>query len=525
MTFKNLTDKQKDYIKKIYKDNSKSWDERMDLLKSKFGVAERTIRRWCSEGLELAEKGSVEPEVLQTAKKKKLNKQKKIFLITSAQSATPVNKELLKNMEVYAKHINAEILIIPFRYHNPTSIFSNEEKENEWWDKSLIKYLTLNRHSLNKGISVLSDIKIQPTSTNPLQGLEGITGQHSSVIGHPRFELKTIPTLEGCRPKLMFTTGCVTMPNFGDTKNGKKGEFHFSSGFAIVEIKDSETFFFRQVSANKNGEFIDLYFHAKDGVISREKDVEACVMGDIHVADCDPRVTDITLNNLFKKLKPKSVFLHDIISSNSISHHNTKDPFILHKKEVQGSNSLQKEIDEMIVWLKPFEKYNTYIVKSNHDIHIDRFLRENDFRSMTTYKNAIAYMELSLATLRGEAPNGAVPYIIKKHYPKMKCLNENDSVTIKGWLLSAHGHQGASGSRGSLSQFSKLSTRSITAHSHCVGRIGGAISVGTSTFLRIGYNKSFSGWSNAHAIINSIGKTQIIIFFHTKDGLEYTTLK
>ena len=523
MRFNELTDKQKNRIKSVYKDKSMSWDERMDLLKSEFKCSERTLRKWCSENLNLAEKVAKESEVLKGAKTKKINKEKKIFLITSAQSATPVDEELLRNMEAYAKRINGEILVIPYRYHNPTSLFSKEEKEHEWWDKKILKYLTLNRHDLNNGISVLSDIKIQPTSATPLQGLEGMTGQHSSVVGHPRFELKTIPVMDGCAPKIMFTTGCVTVPNFGDTKNGKKGEFHFSSGFAIVEIKDKDTFFFRQVGAKANGEFIDLFFHVKDGVVNKETSVEAVILGDIHVANCDPRVTDVTLNNLFKKLTPKSVFLHDIIDSQSISHHNLDDPFILHDQEMDGTNSLQKEIDDMIKWLKPFEKYNVHIVKSNHDTHIDNFLKR-DWRKMATMKNAIPYMELGLARLKGGAKNGSIPFLINRHYPKFKCLGDNDNVTVKGWLCSVHGHMGASGSRGSLPQYSKLSTRIVTGHSHVIGRIGGAVSVGTSTYLRVGFNKSFSGWINAHGIINRLGKFQHIVFFNTKDGMEYTTL-
>lgn len=525
MNFNDLTEKQKEYIKKVYKNTKLSWDERMDLLKAKFEISERTVRKWCSEKLDLAEKIKSDSDIIIKAKKRRIDKKVKRFLISSAQSATPVNKEFLKNMEAYAKHINAEILIIPFRYHNPTSIFSAEEQENEWWDESIIKYLTLNRHDLNKGISVLSDVKIQPTSAIPLQGLEGMTGDHSSVVGHPRLELKTIPTMEGSRPKILFTTGCVTVPNFTDTKNGKKGEFHFSNAFSIIELKDNETFFFRQVSANKSGEFIDLYFHAKDGIISREKDIEAISMGDIHVAHVNDKVIDVTLKKLFKKLQPKSIFIHDIIDSESISHHNLQDPFLLHKQEMDNSNSLQKEIDDMITWLKKIEKYNVYIVKSNHDEHIDKFLKTTDWRKMSTLKNAIPYMELATIKLRGEAPNGIVPYIINKHYPKFKCLTDDDNIVIKGYLMSVHGHRAANGSRGSLQQYSRLSTKSVTAHSHTIGRIGGAVSVGCSCYLRVGFNVSFSSWINSHGIVNRLGKFQHIVFFNTKDGMEYTTLE
>jgi len=527
MKFKDLSDKQKQRIIDVYNDKGGvSWEKRALMLANEMGLkSERTIRKWVSEKMNLKEKFKDEPEQYVMAKKRTLDGEKKIFLITSAQSATPVNQKLIENMEAYAEHINAEILVIPFRYKNPTSVFTNEQEDNEWWDSKVVKYLTLNRHDLNNGISVLSDVPIQPTATSPLLGLEGMTGEHSCVVGHPKMELKTIPVMEGCRPKIMFTTGTCTKSNYTSSKAGKKGEFHHSMGFAIVEIKDNETFFFRQVGAKDNGEFIDLFYHVKDGVINRETEVEACAMGDIHVAHVDERVVDITLNDLFKKLRPKKLFIHDIIDSESISHHNIKNPFLLHEKEMDGSNSLQREIDEMLKWLDKIKGYSVYIVKSNHDTHIDQFLETTDWRKMSTLKNAIPYMELATARLKGKAPNGVVPYLINQKFPKFKCLTDDCNITVKGVLMSVHGHKGASGSRGSIQQYSRLSTKSMTAHSHQIGRIGGAVSVGCSCHLRVGFNTSFSGWTNAHGLVNRLGKMQHIVFFHTKDGLEYTTIK
>ena len=211
MKFKNLTESQKDRIREVYNDkDSTSWEKRAAMLGDELGVSERTIRKWCSERLSLKEKVDIEPEQYVKAKARVHDENKKRFIITSAQSATPVNKHFIKNIEAYAEHINAEILVIPFRYKNPTSVFNSEQQEGEWWDDSIVKYLTLNRHNLNNGISVLSDVPIQPTASNPLLGLEGMTGQHSCVVGHPRMELKTIPVMEGCIPKIMFTTGACT---------------------------------------------------------------------------------------------------------------------------------------------------------------------------------------------------------------------------------------------------------------------------------------------------------------------------
>lgn len=525
MKFKDLTQEQIQLAKSIYTNKEMSWDDRMKKLMELFGKSERTIRKWCSGKLGFKEKIEIDSEQYEKAKKRKADKTKSRFIITSAQNATPVNKKFLINIEAYAKYIDAEILVIPFRYQNPTSVFTDKQESNDWWDNSIEKYLTLNRHDLNNSISILSDIKIQPTASNPLLGLEGMTGDHSCVIGHPRLELKTLPVMEGCKPKIMFTTGAITQSNYTDSKQGKKGEFHHSLAFAIVEIKNDDVYFFRQVSANSSGDFIDLFYYVSNGEINDETNVEAIALGDIHTRVCNPEIIDKTINHLFKHLHPKKVFLHDIIDSQSISHHNLKDPFKLHELEQKNANDLSLEINEMLDWLKQFEAYNTYIVKSNHDEHIDRFLCETDWRKMTNIKNAIPYMNLALAKLNGEAPNGVIQYIINKKYPKIKCLGYNDNVTVKGYLMSIHGHIGASGSRGSLAQYSRLSTKTVTGHSHAIGRIGGSVSVGTSTYLRLDYNKGASNWINAHGIVNRLGKFQHIVFFKTDNGFEYTTLR
>ena len=78
---------------------------------------------------------------------------------------------------------------------------------------------------------------------------------------------------------------------------------------------------------------------------------------------------------------------------------------------------------------------------------------------------------------------------------------------------------GSNGSRGSLLQFRKLNTKIIVGHYHSPGRKDGAIAVGTSTKLRVGYNQGPSSWLQSHVIIHKDGKAQHINFING----EYTT--
>ncbi len=93
-------------------------------------------------------------------------------------------------------------------------------------------------------------------------------------------------------------------------------------------------------------------------------------------------------------------------------------------------------------------------------------------------------------------------------------------IGVGGFELGHHGHIGANGSRGSIEQFRRMPTRVIIGHSHQPCRIDDALSVGTSTPLREGYNKGASSWMNAHIVIHENNTAQHLLFV---DG-EYTTL-
>ncbi len=363
MGSKTATQSDKEKIKAIYEDKSMSWDERMEKLCKMFDRSERTMRHWLVK-LGFKYKSDTLPEQLIIAKEKELEKDKKRFLITSAQNATPTNPRFLKNLEAYAKHIKAQILVIPFRYQNPTSIYTEHQKEHDWWDEKIGEYLCFNRYELNNSITILADLRINPTASNPLSSLESITGDHSTIVGHPRVHLKSLPVLEGSKSKVLMTTGSITKSNHTQTKAGTLADFHHVLGCCVVEIKDDNTFFARQITST-NGDFTDLFNKVVDGKVTKIDTVEALIMGDIHVSEVDKDIVDITLNDLCKKLKPKSIFLHDIMDSGSVSYHNLNDPFILHKKEMEGSNSLEKEMNEMLDWLEQVKQYNVFVVRSN----------------------------------------------------------------------------------------------------------------------------------------------------------------
>lgn len=526
MRFKDLTEEDKNLIIKTYNDKEgPSWEKRAASLGDNFGVSERTIRKWVSEKLGLKEKPEIEPEQYVKAKARVHNQDKNIFLITWCQNNTPIHKGLLKRMESYADFHNADIHVIAGRYKNPTSVFT--DRDEEYWDNNILKYLDANRHDIHKFVSILSDIKVQPTAINPMTGLHSISGINSSVVGAPKVQMEMIPVLEGCKPKMMLTTGAISKKNYTDSKAGKVGDFHHTFGFVIVEIKDDETFFVRQVTADdKTGDFTDLYYKVNENGVSRIDTIAAVILGDIHYGHHDQEVLDSTMTML-DKIVPKHVVLHDVFDGNSISHHEMKDPFVQYGKEMTGTNDLGKEVDVMLDGLEAFEKFkNVVIVRSNHDDFLDRWLKNEDWKKQPTYKNSRLYMRYSDMLLEqyGKDPynvKGVIPTLINDRFPQYHTLGRSESYLVKGFELGQHGDIGASGSRGSLLQFRKLNTKIVVGHYHSPGRKDGALSVGTSTHLRVGYNKGASGWLQSHVIIHEDSRAQHINFING----EYTTFE
>jgi hypothetical protein len=521
MRFKELTENDKIKISETYFNKELSWEKRIASLADHYDVSSRTVERWVSK-LGLTTKTQEESPQLKLAKAKSFNKRKKRFIITWAQNDTPVHDNFILNMEAYADFINADIHVIAGRYRNPTSIFTDEGCDV--WSKRIEKYLDANRHDIHKYVSIMSDIKIQPTAVNPMTGLQGMSGINSCVFGSPKVQMEMIPVLEGSVPKMMLTTGACTITNYTDSRAGKKGEFHHTLGFVVVEIKGNDIFFMRQVTATEDGNFCDLFYKVslQDGEsrVDEVDRVSALIWGDIHYGHHDQRVFDTTVS-LMEKINPDHVVLHDVFDGKSISHHEEKDPFIQYQKEMEGTNSLRTEIEDLLEGLEVFEDYNTVIVRSNHDDFLDRWLKNTDWRKAITPKNSLEYMQYSAAILSGDAPNGVIPWVINNKYPHFVTLGRSDSYIVNGWELGQHGDIGASGSRGSLQQFRNLNTKIVVGHYHSPGRKDGALAVGTSTKLRVGYNIGASGWLHSHVIIHENGKAQHI---NLVKG-EYTTLK
>ena len=450
----------------------------------------------------------------------------KRFIVTAAQNATPVHRKFFEALKQCAKHLKAELLVIPLRYKNPTSRWTLSQENEETWEPELVPYLYNQRAHLNKNLVVLGDVKVQPTASEPLSGFEAMTAGESCIIGHTKLQLRAVPTPSHKMAKLLTTTGAVTVANYTDSKAGKKGEFHHTLGAVMVEI-DEHKFHLRQLNAIKStGEFTDLQTLWTPLGPRRADRPLAVVFGDTHVDFVDPSVEQATYGRggIVETLKPLHLVWHDLLDGYSCNPHHEGNPFILFAKRAAGRDDVMKEVDRAIGYVKERTPKGTksVVVSSNHDDFLRRWIMTNDWRTDPT--NAEFYLRTALAMLntakivngRGTMYDSPFPHWVRQWAPAIRCLSTDESFVLGGVELGMHGDRGPNGVRGSIRNLRRIGIRSVIGHSHTPGIEEGCYQTGTSTRLRLEYNSGPSSWLNTHCIVHADGKRQLITIIDGK---------
>ena len=308
------------------------------------------------------------------------------FIITSAQNSTPLHRKFFASLLRARRHLKAELLVVPFRYKNPTSVFSeHQRKADDVFPKEVRPFLWNQRLRLNSNLTLLADIRTQPTAVEPLSGFEAMTGGESAILGHTKLQLRTIATPSHKFPKILTTTGACTLPNYTDSRAGKLGEFHHTLGAVLVEIQ-GKTFHLRHLNANKTtGEFTDLLTTYHPGGHRKAARPLALVFGDTHVDFIDAAVDRATYGpgGMVDTLNPHALVFHDLLDSYSCNPHHRDNPFIAVAKHANFTNNIQKEIERAVQFVMARTKGDreSVIVGSNHDEFVTRYMKSQDWRA------------------------------------------------------------------------------------------------------------------------------------------------
>jgi len=449
---------------------------------------------------------------------KKAVKKHKKFVVTTAVSGKPVDSDFLKSLENYAEKNKAAIMIMPCQD------VSKRNKEFQWeLHPSLANHhIIFEDVYLNEKIH-LSSILVSAKQIHPLTGLDRLAQRKGSmVLASPKQDLKFVANSNKKLPKALMTTGALTVPDyFEDFYMSKRtsylAEFDHVLGAIIVEIVDDKLYHFRQLQSGDLGEVTDLgRQYNPDGSVNNVDCI--AVFGDTHIGAHDKLVNN-ELMKLSKLVRVKEAVFHDIFDGRFNNHHDEGKPITKAKIAEKGQNSLKKE-GELVSsflnkWSDKLDKLT--IVKSNHDEVLDRFL--NSPRFVFDSINLRLSCELVLDMLDDKDPLKSliVDKISLKSPEKVNWLERDEDYKVFKSELSCHGDLGANGSRGSLKSLEKAYNNAIVGHSHTAGILRGVKQVGTSSLLKLGYNRGPSSWTQTACIEYPNGSFQLINFIK-KDG-------
>jgi hypothetical protein len=454
------------------------------------------------------------------------------YVITAAQNATPVHENALKSLLTYCRVNKAQLLVVPYRYRNPTSRWSKAAEHDDWWTGPVLPYLINHRLNLNKHLMLMGDVMIQPTAVRPLEGFESITGAQSGIFGHPKLELTTVPTPQADLPKILTTTGAITKKNYIPSKAGKKGEFHHTFGATVVEI-NGDRFYMRQLNMAKDGSFCDLLTEY-DGDKTRDyARIPGLVMGDTHVTVIDPGAVAATFDgpkSIVETLKPEQLVWHDLYDGSAKNHHERGRVFHDYVRYKCNRDDVEAEVRSTFAFIdnhNPVNYTRHIIVPSNHGDFLREWVENTDPRRDP--KNCMFWAESFQAILKSDATTWTdagvtvqdlVAYWGKKLLKvagRTTFLRRDQTHRIKGIEVSYHGDKGPGGKPGSREGFRKIGVKSIIGHGHGPGIEEGCYQVGTTSRLNLTYAAGTpSGWLHCHAAILPNGKRQLLIIVEGK---------
>jgi len=454
---------------------------------------------------------------------------KRKFVITSAQNATPVHEGFLATLLNYCMINNAELLVIPFRYRNPTSIWSGVNEGSEYWAAPIEDYLIDKKIEISKNLELRAEIKMHPTAIAPLSGFDSLTNTKSGIFGHPKIQLKTIPTPSQSLPKILVTTGCVTHPNYTDSKAGHKGAFHHSLAALIVEVDENDHHHIRHVHGDEaTGAFYDLDNFYTSKKVMRDVPIAALITGDSHTEFMDSTVEAATYcgdRSIVSVLKPEVLVWHDVEDFYARNHHHRGDDIIGFGKHHFGRDNVEEALQVTADFIDKHSRPDmlNIIVKSNHDEALDRWLREGNPKEDHENSQFYYYMKYNQMKNVRRTITGFEsidPFQFWCHNPdetrglscvdQTKFLTRDESFVVNGIEVGFHGDQGNNGTRGSLNAFSKIGPKVVIGHSHTPGIYEGAYQVGLSANLHLEYTSGPSSWMHTHCIIYPDGSRTLI---------------
>lgn len=445
------------------------------------------------------------------------------WLVTSAQDDTDIHPRFWSNMRAYAQYLGAEIVIGGFTYQ--TTRHTDRMTLTGTYREEIRDFLRFDPMELGP-VVFCADMNTLPTAARPLSGLLAYSRGRDALFPHAKLAYQTAPAPVGEHVPSLMTTGAVTVPNYIEKKAGKKAEFHHILGFTTVEVDGDGSAWCRPVSAMSDGSFQDLDITVRDGRVSAGHRIEAATLGDLHVPTVEPHVSDHLwgkrADSLLDALKPRYVFVHDLLAIEAHSRYVMDDPFHRAKMDMTGDSLMEMQVRLGALTLREIEREfcQPIVIYSNHDDRLLQWAKRAPERNDT--KNIAYWHRCNLAFY--EALNAeddtfdmflwALKQADSKRLEGIGFVPRNGTFLIcqetGGIECGLHGDQGPNGARGSSTAFSRMASRLTIAHTHSPEIHDGVYIAGMTGNLDQGYNQGPSSWKRAHVLTYPNGKRTIV---------------
>lgn len=450
-------------------------------------------------------------------KMQKAVKKHKRFIVTTAVTGCKANEAMVKSMKNYCAKNNAHVLILVAS--DPAHNRFAPGAHYGTLDRQLVNdpdiSVVVSDIALNSNLCV-STVKLSAKHVDPSTSMNRIASKNGTFIfASPKQRLKAVPVSNKKFPHFTMTTGAVTNPDY-DSSNYMSNRTAFIAshdhvmGGLIIEIADNERYHFRQFQIDPTGAFIDLgikYFPNKK---TKKIAPEAFILGDWHSGATDPNAKK-SWEEVVKTLGVKRLVMHDLFDGDSINHHERENVISRAKKIASGRHDLRAEMHNLVKDMNYLTSLvnEVIVVKSNHDEFLDRYLMSGYY--VKDPQNHRYALDLAAAAVDGKDPlQHAVSEIGLKNPNKVRWLNRDEDYKIVGIQLGAHGDLGANGARGGLKNTEAVYGQSVTGHSHTPEILRGSWQVGTSSLLKLSYNRGASSWLHTSCLLYPDGSRQLI---------------
>lgn len=454
------------------------------------------------------------------------------YILTCAQSGTKLHEPTWKALNALAEHYGARLLVSTFSYSHRQEGSAKRgtqvgEMGTDWYDPRIEPSVCDDMVAVAPSLIFNGHMNILPTAIDPLSGMSNYNGRNSSIFPHAKVAMQSVPTMAGHAAKMQYTTGAATQINYIQKKAGQKAEFDHVFGGLLVEVNSAGEWWARQLVTDSRGRMYDLDVVAMpEGEVVPSVGSAALVFGDLHAIHLvdHSRWAD---GGMVDVLRPDVQVAHDILDFESRSHHNRRDPHKMFELHARGRESVEQELVGVGGLLRVMAKRGrVLVVNSNHDRHLERWLKEADWR--TDPVNARFFIECQRAFLQAieaREPFDALKWAVQKYNPVkgVRFLAPGNSYVVcrdrsGGVELGLHGDLGPGGARGSIRNLSRLGRKVVIGHSHSAGIFNGAYQVGVSADMNaFSYARGAPGaWSHTDCVVYANGKRALITWHNGK---------